>query len=144
MDAIEWAKRAVDLGAGELLVTSIEQDGTGRGLDLELTRAIAAAVPIPVIAAGGAGRVAHVSDVIARGAADAVCVASLLHYHYARQAPFDAGNFQHEGNVEHLRRRAGFGNVEEATLADIKEHLLAQGIGCRRPETQSLTAVERA
>ena len=144
VDAIEWAKRAVDLGAGELLVTSIEQDGTGRGLDLELTRAIAAAVPIPVIAAGGAGRVAHVSDVIARGAADAVCVASLLHYHYARQAPFDAGNFQHEGNVEHLRRRAGFGNVEEATLADIKEHLLAQGIGCRRPETQSLTAVERA
>ena len=144
VDAIDWAKRAVDLGAGELLITSIDHEGTGRGFDLELTRAIAASVPIPVIAAGGAGRVAHVYDVIARGGADAVCVASLLHYHGARHAAFDAQDFQREGNVEHLRRGAGFGNVEEATLLDIKEHLLAHGIGCRRAEARSLTRVERA
>jgi cyclase len=144
VDPIEWAKRAVDLGAGELLVTAIEREGTGRGFDLELTKTIAAAVPIPVIAAGGAGRLAHVSDVIARGAADAVCVASLLHYHYARHAAFDARDFEHEGNVEHLRRRAGFGNIEEATLSDIKEHLRARGIGCRWSEARSLAGAERA
>jgi cyclase len=144
VDAIDWAKRAVDLGAGELLVTSIEHEGAGRGFDLELTRTISDAVPIPVIAAGGAGRVAHIYDVIARGAADAVCVASVVHYHYARHATFDARDFQHEGNVEHLRRRGGFGNIEEATLSDIKAHLLARGIGCRRPEARSLTGAERA
>jgi cyclase len=109
-----------------------------------LTRTIAAAVPIPVIAAGGAGCVAHVSDVVARGAADAVCVASLVHYHYARQTPFDASSFQREGNVEHLRRRGGFTRIEDAALPDIKEHLLAHGIGCRWPVAPSLAGAERA
>jgi hypothetical protein len=68
----------------------------------------------------------------------------LLHYHYTRHAAFDADAFQHEGNVEHLRRRGRFGAIEETTLAAIKEHLLAQGIGCRRSEARSLTAAERA
>jgi imidazole glycerol-phosphate synthase subunit HisF len=80
LDAYEWALRATDLGAGELLVTSVDREGTRKGFDLELTRRIADAVPIPVIASGGAGSIDDVAAVIRDGHADAVAVASLLHY----------------------------------------------------------------
>lgn len=142
VDAVEWAKRAAELGAGELLVTSIEREGTGRGFDVELTRKIAESVPIPVIAAGGAGRVSHVHAAIVEGRADAICVASLLHYHSVKHNAYDASDFQREGNVEHLRRKGGFANIEEATLPEIKEYLSARGIGCRWPQRACLTGAE--
>ncbi|HEU5263966.1 MAG TPA: imidazole glycerol phosphate synthase cyclase subunit [Gaiellaceae bacterium] len=139
VDAVEWAKQAAELGAGELLVTSIEREGTGKGFDLELTRKIAESVPIPVIAAGGAGRVSHVYEAVVEGRADAVSLASLLHYHYCKHNEYDECDFQKEGNVEHLRRKGGFGNVEEATLPETKEYLLARGIGCRWPAQACLS-----
>jgi cyclase len=79
LDAIEWAKRAVDLGAGELLVTSVDMEGTRRGFDLELVRVLGPTLGVPVIACGGAGTTDHVAEAIRTGA-DAVAVASLLHY----------------------------------------------------------------
>ncbi len=133
MDAVDWARRAAELGAGELLVTAIEREGTGRGFDLDLTRRIAESVPIPVIAAGGAGRVAHLREAIVDGRADAVCVASLLHYRYCRDNAYDGSEFRAEGNVEHLQRGRGFAGIEEATLPELKAFLTAQGIGCRPP-----------
>jgi cyclase len=80
VDAVEWAVRAADLGAGELLVTAVDHEGTRKGYDLELTRKIATAVSIPVIACGGGGSLDHVTAVVRSGKADAVAVASLLHY----------------------------------------------------------------
>lgn len=80
LDAFEWALRATDLGAGELLVTSVDREGTRKGFDIELTRRIADAVPIPVIASGGAGSIDDVAAVIRDGHADAVALASILHY----------------------------------------------------------------
>ncbi len=79
LDAVEWAKQAVERGAGELLVTSIDRDGVRSGYDLELTQAIAAAVPVPVIASGGAGSAAHVVEAFTRGQASAALVAGILH-----------------------------------------------------------------
>ena len=80
IDVIEWAKRSVELGAGELLVTSMDTDGHQTGYDLELTRAISEAVSVPVIASGGAGTLAHLYEAIAEGKADAVLAASIFHY----------------------------------------------------------------
>ncbi len=80
MDAIEWAKRAEALGAGELLVTSMDCDGTKNGYDMELTRRISESVSIPVIASGGAGNCEHFYDVLTEGKADAALAASLFHY----------------------------------------------------------------
>lgn len=80
LDAIEWAMRAEQLGAGEILLTSMDADGTKAGYDLELTKKIADAVGIPVIASGGAGTPAHFYDAIALAGADAVLAASLFHY----------------------------------------------------------------
>ena len=79
LDAIEWAKRAVELGAGEVLVTSIDREGTRQGFDVELTRAVASSVNVPVIASGGYGEPRHIEAVVAAGA-DAVAVADALHY----------------------------------------------------------------
>jgi cyclase len=80
LNAVEWAARAVALGAGEILLTSIDADGTQTGYDLELTRAVAEAVNVPVIASGGGGTPEHLRAVLAEGRADAALVASMLHY----------------------------------------------------------------
>jgi cyclase len=79
-DAVSWAREAVERGAGEVLLTSMDRDGTNDGYDLELTRAVAEAVPVPVIASGGAGELSHLSAAIAEGGADAVLCASIFHY----------------------------------------------------------------
>lgn len=80
MDAIEWAKRAVELGAGELLVTSMDTDGHKDGYDIPLTAAISTAVEVPVIASGGCGEPQHMVDAIVHGKADAVLAASIFHF----------------------------------------------------------------
>jgi cyclase len=80
LDAVEWAGRGVELGAGEILLTSMDRDGTKAGYDLELTRAISEAVSVPVIASGGAGSLDHFADVLGEGRASAVLAASLFHF----------------------------------------------------------------
>jgi cyclase len=80
LDAVEWAARAVSLGAGEILLTSMDRDGTKDGYDLELTGAITEAVNVPVIASGGAGNLDHLVEVIQKAGADAVLAASIFHY----------------------------------------------------------------
>jgi cyclase len=80
IDAIDWARRVTELGAGEILLTSMDRDGTRIGFDLELTRAVSDAVSVPVIASGGVGNLQHLADGIAIGGADAVLAASIFHY----------------------------------------------------------------
>lgn len=80
LDVVEWAKRGAELGAGEILLTSVDREGTRKGFDLELVRAVTDAVSIPVIASGGMGSSAHLVDVVQQGHADAVAIADALHY----------------------------------------------------------------
>ncbi|EAQ36395.1 hypothetical protein NB311A_20696 [Nitrobacter sp. Nb-311A] len=79
LDAVEWARRGIELGAGEILLTSIDREGTRKGFDAELTRAVASAVSVPVIASGGYGEPRHLAEVVSAGA-DAIAVADALHY----------------------------------------------------------------
>jgi len=80
LDAVEWAVRGAELGAGEILLTSMDRDGTKEGFDIELTRSIAQAVSVPVIASGGAGRKEHFAEVLTDGRADAALAASVFHF----------------------------------------------------------------
>jgi len=80
LDALEWGRKMQELGAGEILLTSMDRDGTRRGFDLELTRAFADALAIPVIASGGVGTLEHLVDGIVQGHANAVLAASIFHY----------------------------------------------------------------
>jgi imidazole glycerol-phosphate synthase subunit HisF len=95
LDAIEWATRMAEAGAGEILLTSMDRDGTRDGFDLALTRAVSQAVPIPVIASGGVGSMEHLAEGILEGHADAVLAASVFHF----------GDFTVRQAKEHMRTR---------------------------------------
>jgi len=77
---VEWVRQGAELGAGEVLLTSVDQEGTRKGFDVALVRAVTAAVDIPVIASGGMGSFEHLKDVVRQGEADAVAMADILHY----------------------------------------------------------------
>ena len=130
INALEWAVRAADLGAGELIVTSIDREGTGKGFELELTRQIAESVSIPVIACGGAGTTQHVCEVLVDAKADAVCLASLFHYNFSKNNEFP-DNFSEEGNLEYMKNRRGFSMIQDASIPELKEYLIDQGLECR-------------
>jgi cyclase len=98
LDALEWARRMADYGAGELLLTSMDRDGTREGFDLELTRAVSEAVPIPVIASGGVGNLQHLVDGVKDGGADAVLAASI--FHFAEHSIGEAKRFMADRDVE--------------------------------------------
>lgn len=80
MDALEWVEKGVQLGAGEILLTSVDREGTGKGFDCELVRAVSLRVRVPVIASGGMGTIQHLLDVFREGKADAVAIANVLHF----------------------------------------------------------------
>ncbi|MEJ2610643.1 MAG: imidazole glycerol phosphate synthase subunit HisF [Candidatus Thiodiazotropha sp.] len=98
LDAIEWAKRMSDYGAGEILLTSMDRDGTKIGFDNALTRAIVEAVPVPVIASGGVGELQHLVDGVKLGGADAVLAASI--FHFAEYSIGDAKQFMRDQGIE--------------------------------------------
>lgn len=129
IDALEWAERAAELGAGEIMVTSIDREGTGKGFDLELTRRIADRVDIPVIACGGAGNAQHVVDVVRDAGASAVGAASILHYEcseeLAQEHPGD------EGNTEFLRNRTPVNRLQPTSLPAVKRAMLDAGLAVR-------------
>ncbi|MDF1616342.1 imidazole glycerol phosphate synthase subunit HisF [Petrocella sp. FN5] len=97
IDAIEWAKEAEALGAGEILLTSMDCDGTKAGFDVQLTKAVSEAVGIPVIASGGAGTMEHFSNVLTEGLADAALAASL--FHFKEMEIVDLKNYLHDQNI---------------------------------------------
>jgi len=98
IDAIEWASRMADYGAGEILLTSMDRDGTRIGFDNDLTHAIAAAVPVPVIASGGVGELQHLVDGVKLGGADAVLAASI--FHFAEHTVGEAKRFMADQGIE--------------------------------------------
>ena len=130
VEVLAWAKKVEELGAGEILLTSIDKEGTGNGYDVELTRIVAEAVSIPVIACGGAGKIEHIAQVISEGKADAVAIASILHYDFIRVANIEAGQAK-EGNVEFLKSGKSYSKIETANLIKIKEYLQKNGFACR-------------
>jgi len=130
VDAFDWARRAEDLGAGELCITSVDREGTGLGFDLTLIQQIAEAVQIPIIAHGGAGSVGHVLDLIRTVQVNAVALASILHYEVFKSLGSQAKSFQ-EGNTNFLRSGAQFSKVQSVSLSTLKTELLREGISCR-------------
>ena len=97
LEAVAWAARMTEAGAGEILLTSMDQDGTRKGYDLELTRAVSDSVSIPIIASGGAGSLEHLYEVLAEGRADAVLAASI--FHYKQYTILDAKTFLHSKGI---------------------------------------------
>jgi cyclase len=138
-DVFEWVKEAVDLGAGEFLITSIDNEGTGKGFDIELIHTIAKSVPVPVIACGGAGRPQDFLKVIEEGCADAVSAASVFHYHRLAQMQGNSDAFKDEGNIEFLKQTRGSldykaDRIIKTDIPGVKKVLQEAGIPCRTLE----------
>jgi cyclase len=131
VEVFQWAEQVAALGAGEIVITSVDREGTGRGFDIELTRRIADSVSIPVISHGGAGCIDDVHRVIEQGHADAVCVASCLHYQLIEEHRQEPDDFAAEGNTEFLRRKTGFSKIQGFTLPGLKTDIVGRGIDCR-------------
>jgi len=102
LDVVEWAMRGCELGAGEIMLTSVDQEGTRRGFDCDLVRSVATAVPIPVIASGGMGMTEHMVEVVKAGCADAVAMADILHYKRMELPEIRAAGLDVGLHVRHL------------------------------------------
>ena len=131
IEIVEWAKKSEDLGAGEILLTSIDNEGTGYGFDLELIKIISSNVSIPVIAHGGASSIKHIIDAVEKGNADAVAIASMLHYSKKINSLRNTINIKNEGNTEFLKRNIGFKNFGETNIHDIKNKFTELNIPIR-------------
>ncbi len=128
IEVLAWARRVEELGAGEIILTSVNNEGGMKGFDCELVKMVSSAVGIPVVAHGGCGRVGDVARVITDGGADAVAVASVIHY----QALVDgkiAEASALSGNTSFLRAQKG--ERKGVSILEIKSDLKAQGIACR-------------
>lgn len=133
-DAIEWATEAEERGAGEILITSVDREGRGEGYEVDLIRQITEKVSIPVIACGGAGTQTHVYDAIESGNADAVSMASILHYQLAderREEEIAAIKQRDEGNLHFLKSGSVPGFIETTTVPQMKQYLQKNGIDVR-------------
>lgn len=131
LDAVSWARQAADLGAGEILVTSVDREGTGLGYDVDLVRSVAVSVGVSVIAHGGPGRLEHAADGVLEGSADAVAFASLIHYDYIANRQPRVGDGS-EGNTAFLKSgRKTFGRILPQSIMEIKRYMSSKGIPCR-------------
>ena len=126
---LEWAQEVAELGAGEIIISSVDNEGTAEGFDIELTKMISESVNVPVIAHGGAGSIKDVVDVIKIGKADAVSIASILHYGIKHK--FVNNNNNDEGNTEFLKKNTGFSKINPISLLDLKKELIKNNINCR-------------
>ena len=131
VDAISWAKEVEERGAGEILLTSIDQEGTGNGFDLELVKKVSNCVTIPVIAHGGASNDYHISESIKKSGADAVAIASMLHYAALNRNGSLVGNYNDEGNTEFLKNKRSFKMFGEKNITELKNQLNKNGIPLR-------------
>ena len=130
VEVLKWAQKVEELGAGEIMLTSIDKEGTGEGYDIELTKMVAESVSISVIACGGGGDMCHISQVISEGKADAVAVASILHYEFIKNHDVEIETL-HEGNIEFLKSGRSFSKIKPANLHSIKDFLYKRGYPCR-------------
>lgn len=129
-EVVSWAKEAESLGAGEIILTSVDKDGTGQGFDIQLIKMVSTKLSIPVIAGGGAGKKEDIAKAILEGEADAIALASLLHYNYVKQHP-KAVEVDKEGNIEYLKSGQAFSRITQTTIPDIKLYLEKEKIPCR-------------
>lgn len=140
VEAVAWARQAEEQGAGEIVLTSVDREGTGLGFDLEITRKVSEAVSIPVIAHGGAGKAAHLSEAFLRGGASAVALASMIHYESLATLGMQ-GQFEKEGNLEYLKSgRSLFHTIQPKSLREIKRSLREAGVDCRHETTETAHA----
>ena len=129
IEVVEWAKKVEQLGAGEIVITSVDHEGTGKGMDIELIRNISNAVKIPVVAHGGVGERKHILETINSCELNGILVSSLFHYSFIKNNETTISN--REGNSVFLNKKKNFLSFEECSINTLKNYLINNGINCR-------------
>lgn len=130
IEVIEWAKKAEELGAGEIVTTSVDMEGTGKGVDIELIKNITEAVSLPVIAHGGIGSINDVEKLFLSGLTNSIAIGSSLHYNSIKN--FNIGDInKNEGNIDFLLSGKNANNFENFNIIELKEYLKSKLINCR-------------
>ena len=129
IDVYEWVKKVEDLGAGEIVITSVDNEGTRKGLDINLIKNLSKLVNIPIVAHGGVGNKSHVLEAFNDGCADAVMISSLFHYHYVFNNEVSPSTL--EGNDQFLKKRNLQNNFDSCDVLDLKKYLINNNIDCR-------------
>ncbi len=130
IEVIEWAKKAEELGAGEIVITSVDMEGTGKGVDIELIKNITEAVSLPVIAHGGIGSINDVEKLFLSGLTNSIAIGSSLHYNSIKN--FNIGDInKNEGNIDFLLSGKNANNFENFNIIELKEYLKSKLINCR-------------
>jgi len=123
VEVLAWAREAEERGAGEILLTSIDREGTGDGFDQNLIKIVSDEITIPIIAHGGAANVSHVVDAIISAGADAVAVASMFHYSALNKNGSLVSDYNTEGNTEFLKKKGSFKMFGKENISEIKDQL---------------------
>lgn len=131
LEVVSWARKAEELGAGELVITSVDKEGTGEGYDIELIKSISEAVSIPVIAHGGASSTENIIKAIQVGKADAIAIASILHYSVMQSFSNISSDYQEEGNISFLNSGKIPKKIIPSSLKEIRAALIKAQIPTR-------------
>lgn len=131
VNAIAWAKQAVELGAGEIVITSVDREGTGEGFDVGLVRDVAASVNVPVVAHGGAGSVDDIKELIQTTKVNGIAVASIFHYQTIQEIETVQGSQKSEGNFSFLNKGLGIKRIKPIAMTDVMKELKKINVVCR-------------
>ncbi len=129
IDVFEWAKKVDELGAGEIVISSVDNEGTGQGYDVELISKVANLVSTPVIAHGGAGKIDHIVDAFKQSNVNSIMISSLFHYHFIKNNKSNTSFI--EGNNQFLNQKRHFHIFETCKINDLKKKLTENQIECR-------------
>ena len=130
-EIVSWAKQAEELGAGEILIVSVDQEGTGKGFDLNLAKQVSDEVSVPVVIHGGAGHINDVLELANHVPVSGIAIASMFHHEYIANNRHLEG-YDDEGNIEFLKSNRVMSNIEAATIRDLKALLVKHNISCRQ------------
>lgn len=130
LEVVKWAKKIEELGVGEIMITSVDNEGTGCGYDIELIKMITDEVSLSVVANGGPGQLKDIKEVVLKGNVNAVSIASMLHYNYLNLNKSIIES-ESEGNKEFLKSGNSFSKIQSATILEIKNYMTEYNINCR-------------
>lgn len=131
VEVSNWAKKVVELGAGEIVITSVDMEGTGKGFDIELINLVCNNVDVPVISHGGVGKKEDLKNLFQSTSSNAAAIASILHYNNLQQKTiFSTNNFS-EGNIDFLKSGNKYSNIQPCSIEEIKKYLISNKINCR-------------
>lgn len=131
LDVLDWATECARAGAGEILLNSIDRDGTGMGFDLEVASKASTSLDIPVLIGGGAGLLEHFASVSSESEVGGICASSVFHYKLSESLSSEELLRAPEGNLDFLRRRGSISTISALSIGDVKRAIIARGIPCR-------------